>query len=84
MSYDRVSDKLLQVAPMVDPDFLEAVRRHEDRTLVQLQEERAAVEERFRAWVRDPANEGRPLSEAEGYHDRLALDSLLERRMWWE
>jgi len=34
--------------------------------------------------VRDPANEGRPISDAPDYLDRIALDSLLERRTWAE
>ena len=33
---------------------------------------------------RDPANETRPISEAPDYLDRIALDSLLERRTWSE
>ena len=43
-----------------------------------------AADERFKAWVRDPANEGRPISDAPDYLDRIALDSLLERRTWAE
>jgi phage terminase small subunit len=34
--------------------------------------------------VREPANSGRPISEAPDYLDRIALDSLIERRMWSE
>ncbi|MEW6581610.1 MAG: hypothetical protein AB1416_02465 [Actinomycetota bacterium] len=84
MGYDIVSESLARVAPLMDPELLGAFRRHESLTLPQLQVERAACEDRFRAWVRDPANEGRPISEAPDYLDRIALDALLERRMWWE
>ncbi len=83
VAYDPVSHKLRAVAP-VAPDLVEAFARFEGLTLAELQEAFDAADERFKAWVRDPANEGRPISEAPDYLDRIALDSLLERRTWAE
>ena len=83
VAYDPVSLKLSAVAP-VAPELVEAFSRFEGLTLTELQEAFAAADERFKAWVRDPANEGRPISDAPDYLDRIALDSLLERRTWAE
>lgn len=83
MAYDPVSHKLSSVAP-VAPGLVEAFGRFEALTLTELQEAFDATEERFKTWVRDPANEGRPISDAPDYLDRIALDSLLERRTWAE
>lgn len=84
VAYDPVSRKLSAVAPIADGRLIEAFARFEGLTLTELQERFAEAEERFRAWVRDPANAGRPISEAPDYLDRIALDSLLERRTWAE
>jgi hypothetical protein len=83
VAYDPVSHKLSAVAP-VAPDLVEAFARFEALTLAELQQAFDAADERFKAWVRDPANEGRPISDAPDYLDRIALDSLLERRTWAE
>ncbi len=83
VAYDPVSLKLSAVAPVAQ-ELFEAFSRFEGLTLTELQEAFDAVDERFKAWVRDPANEGRPISEAPDYLDRIALDSLLERRTWAE
>lgn len=83
VAYDPVSHKLRAVAP-VAPELVEAFGRFEGLTLTELQAEFGAADERFKAWVRDPANEGRPISDAPDYLDRIALDSLLERRTWAE
>jgi len=83
VAYDPVSRKLSDVAP-VAPELLAVFEKYEGLTLLEL---RAGFEEadlRFQAWVRDPANEGRPIAEAPDYLDRIALDSLLERRTWAE
>lgn len=84
VAYDPVSRKLPAVAPVADDRLIEAFARFEALTLTELQARFAEAEERFRAWVRDPANAGRPISEAPDYVDRIALDSLLERRTWAE
>ncbi len=83
VAYDPVSRKLSAVAP-VAADLVEAFERFEGLTLTELQEGFAQADARFKEWVRDPANEGRPISEAPDYLDRIALDSLLERRTWAE
>jgi hypothetical protein len=83
MAYDPVSRKLSGVAP-VSEDLLSAIARFEHLSITELQEAFDAATERFRAWVEDPANAGRPISEAPDYLDRIALDSLLERRTWAE
>ena len=83
VAYDPVSQKLSDVAP-VAPELLEAFERFEGLTLAGLQEAFDAADGRFKEWVRDAANEGRPISEAPDYLDRIALDSLLERRTWAE
>lgn len=79
-----MSETLSRIAPIAQPGLVEAFARFESLGLVELQRAREACEERFRAWVRDPANRGRPISEAPDYLDRIALDALLERRLWWE
>jgi hypothetical protein len=84
VAYDPVSRKLSAVAPIADARLIQAFARFEGLTLTELQERFGEAEERFRAWVRDPANAGRPISEAPDYLDRIALDSLLERRTWAE
>ena len=83
VAYDPVSRKLSAVAPMA-PELVEAFARFEGLTLTELQERFDEAQARFRAWVEDPVNAGRPISEAPDYLDRIALDSLLERRTWAE
>jgi hypothetical protein len=83
VAYDPVSRKLAGVAP-VAPELLRAFERFEGLTLTELQSAFDGADLRFQAWVRDPANAGRPIAEAPDYLDRIALDSLLERRTWAE
>lgn len=83
MAYDPVSRKLADVAP-VAPELLEVFERYESLTLLELREQFAQADRRFQEWVRDPVNEGCPISQAPDYLDRIALDSLLERRTWAE
>jgi hypothetical protein len=84
VSYDPVSQKLAAVAPIADPRILAAFDRHQALTLPELEAAFDVCNARFREWVEAPENSGRPISEAPDYVDRIALDSLLERRMWWE
>ncbi|MDX6645032.1 MAG: hypothetical protein QOK40_759 [Miltoncostaeaceae bacterium] len=84
MAYDPVSRKLPAAAPVASAELVEAFGRFEGMTLAQLSARFEACEARFRAWAGDPANAGRPISEAPDYVDRIALDSLIERRMWHE
>jgi hypothetical protein len=83
VAYDPVSRKLADVAP-VAPELLEVFERYESLTLLELRAGFEEADRRFQEWVRDPANEGRPIAEAPDYLDRIALDSLLERRTWAE
>ena len=84
MAYDPLSRKLPAVAPVADPALLQAFERYEGLSLIELQRGFEEVEGRFRAWVQDPENAGRPIRECPHYLDRIALDSLLERRTWTE
>ncbi|HSJ73065.1 MAG TPA: hypothetical protein VK904_02015 [Miltoncostaeaceae bacterium] len=83
VAYDPVSRKLSDVAP-VAPELVAAFARFEGLTLAELQARFDEAQARFRAWVEDPAHAGRPISEAPDYLDRIALDSLIERRTWAE
>lgn len=82
-SYDPLSEKLPANAP-IDPALVAALARWEHLTVPQLEEEFRLNEDRFRVWVQDPANEGRPFQEFPEYIDRLAIDTLIERRTWAE
>jgi len=84
VSYDPISEPLARQAPVALPELTAVMERYESLPLADLQRLRDECEERFRSWARDPANAGRPLSEAPDYLDRIALDSLLERRMFVE
>ncbi|MBI2684645.1 MAG: hypothetical protein HYX33_04555 [Actinobacteria bacterium] len=84
MAYDPVSQKLAAVAPIADAEIVAAIDRFQHLGIVKLQAAFEACNARFRTWVEAPENAGRPISEAPDYRDRIALDSLLERRMWWE
>ncbi len=83
MAYDPVSRKLAAVAPVAQ-DLLARFEAFEGLTLVELQEAFTAADQRFQDWVKAPENAGRPIAEAPDYLDRIALDSLLERRTWAE
>lgn len=84
MTYDPLSDKLRRSTNVAMPELLERWKVYEHLTLIELQEELDRCEARFREWVLAPENEGKPISEAPDYIDRIALDSLRERRTWWE
>lgn len=70
--------------PVAVPELLDLIARSEGLSLVALQSAFAACETRFRTWVEAPHNAGRPITEAPDYLERIALDSLIERRMWAE
>jgi len=84
VTYDPLSSKLARSTNVAMPELLERFKLYEHLTITELQEAFDANEARFREWVLDPANEGRPISDAPQYIDRIALDSLRERRTWWE
>ena len=68
----------------MSPELVAAFARFEGLTLAGLQAHFDDAHARFSAWVADPANAGRPITEAPDYLDRIALDSLIERRTWAE
>lgn len=84
MSYDPVSQKLPASAPIAQKELIDAFARYEGLTITELQDAFERATAGFRAWVEDPSNAGRPLSDAPDYLDRIAIDSLLERRTWME
>jgi hypothetical protein len=84
VSYDPISRKLPAAAPVAVPELVAAFERFEGLSLTELQDAQAACEARFRAWAERPENAARPISEAPDYLDRIALDSILERRVWSE
>ncbi len=84
VAYDPLSDKLRAATPVAIPELLELFARFEGLSLTELQAAFAACEARFRAWVEAPENAGRPITESPDYLERIALDSLVERRMWAE
>jgi hypothetical protein len=84
VAYDPLSEKLRTTTPVAIPELLELYAQFEGMPLTELQEAFVACEARFRAWVEAPENAGKPISAAPDYLERIALDSLLERRMWVE
>lgn len=84
MAYDPLSDKLRGATPVAIPELLELFARFEGLPLAELQAEFAACEARFRAWVEAPENSDTAINGAPDYLTRIALDSLIERRMWAE
>ncbi len=84
MSWDPISKKLPLNSPLRDPSLVEAFSRYEALTVPELEEAWLRVNDEFRAWVDAPENQGRPFQEAPQYTDRIAIDTLRERRTWWE
>lgn len=80
---EPLSRLLAEIAP-VAPELIAAFARHENLPYAELQERFQEHTARFRAWVENPENEGRPISDWPGYLDRIALDALIERRTWAE
>jgi len=72
------------VAPIGDERLTAAFARYEGLTITELDDAWDRVQDEFRRWVEEPANAGRPIQEAPCYVDRIAIDSLRERRTWWE
>ena len=83
-SYDPLSEKLPSRAPVSEPRLAEALKRFESLTVPELEDAFARNDAEFKAWVQQPGNAERPISEFPGYVDRIAIDSLIERRTWME
>jgi hypothetical protein len=84
VTYDPLSEKLRATTPVAIPELLGLFAQFEGLPLTGLQEAFAACETRFRHWVEAPENAGKPITESPDYLERIALDSLIERRMWAE
>jgi hypothetical protein len=84
VSWDPLSEKLIENSPLRNPQLVDAFSRYEQLTITELDAAWDAVNEEFREWVERPENAGRPIHQAPQYWDRIAIDSLRERRTWWE
>lgn len=84
MSRDPVSANLPRSAPIADADLLGALARYEELTVTELQAALTATEAELRRWASAPENAGRPIAQFPAQLDRIAIDTLLERRMWAE
>ncbi|MFN8110963.1 MAG: hypothetical protein U0Y82_14145 [Thermoleophilia bacterium] len=84
MSWDPLSQKLPEVSPLRDPRLMAALAEYEALDITGLEDAWMRVNRDFRVWVDAPENAGRPFQEAPQYFDRIAIDTLRERRTWWE
>ncbi len=84
VAHDDISRRLDDSAPVANQAILQAIERMQDRSLADLQEAADAAQEAFRSWVEDPANSDRPFIECPAYVDRIAAESILERRLFTE
>jgi hypothetical protein len=83
-SYDPLSEKLPTRAPIAEPRLAAAFKRYETLTVPELEDAFSRNDAEFKAWVQQPGNAKRPIQEFPGYVDRIAIDSLIERRTWME
>ena len=84
VAHDRLARNLGRSAPIASEQILAAIERLQDLPLTGLQRAADDAQSGFRAWVEDPANAERPFTECPAYVDRIAAESLLERRMFTE
>jgi hypothetical protein len=75
--------RLGRVAP-VAPELVEWLHRLDGLGLRELESRLAACDAQLRAWAARRENGARPVHEAPRRLERLALGTLLERRLWWE
>lgn len=71
-------------APVSLDGLAEAIARWEGRSLDELHAASDSIRAEVRAWAEDPANAGRPISDAPVYLDRMAVEVLIERRYFTE
>jgi len=83
-SYDPLSEKLPTHAKVAEPRLAAALARYETLTVPELEDAFAQNDAAFKSWVQEPGNAERPINEFPGYIDRIAIDSLIERRTWME
>jgi len=84
VSWDPLSEKLIENSPLRNPELVAAFSRHEHLAITELDVAWDEVNAAFRDWVEQPENAGRPIQQAPQYWDRIAIDSLRERRTWCE
>jgi hypothetical protein len=84
MSWDPLSEKLVENSPLRTPELVAAFARYEHLTISELDTAWDAINVAFREWVDAPDNAGAPIQSSPQYWDRIAIDSLRERRTWWE
>lgn len=84
MAHDPVAHDVGRSAPMAGDAVLRAVERLEGASLEQLERAAADAQAGFRAWTEDPANAGRPFIDCPPYVDRIAAETLIERRLFTE
>jgi hypothetical protein len=80
---EGVWERLSQVAP-VAPGLVGLLSRLDQLGLSELEARLEACHGQLRAWAARPENHGRPAREGPCHLERLALGTLLERRLWWE
>lgn len=84
VSWDPLSEKLVENSPLRNPELVTAFSRYEHLTITELDGAWDEINIAFRAWIEQPGNAGKPIQDAPQYWDRIAIDSLRERRTWWE
>jgi hypothetical protein len=84
MSAQRgVWERLAEVAP-VAPELTAMLTSLEHLGLRDLEERLDDCHRELRAWASRPENRLRRAAESPRRLERLALGTLLERRLWWE
>lgn len=81
---DHVSGNLAASAPIALDGLTDAIARWEGSSLDELRAASERIMNEFRVWIEDPANSGRPISDAPVYLDRMAVEVLIERRYFSE
>ena len=79
-----MSGNLSASAPVALDGLTDAIARWEGASLDELRAASDRITDEFRTWIDDPANAGRPISEAPVYLDRMAVELLIERRYFSE
>jgi len=79
-----VSGNLAASAPIALDGLAAAIARWEGSSLDELHAASERIKVEFRAWLDDPASDGRPISDAPVYLDRMAVEVLIERRYFSE
>jgi hypothetical protein len=81
---DHVSGNLAASAPIALDGLTDAIAKWESSSLDELRAASVRITDEFRVWITDPANNGRPISDAPVYLDRMAVEVLIERRYFSE